>query len=98
MTVGVDDGDVRIDPHVAGRVLTTYRGPTRIEPVDVSTLTDRELDVLCAVGRGLNNQEAAAELFVSVETLKTHLGRVLSKLDLRDRGAAIVFAHDHRLT
>jgi len=94
----VAGGDAWIDPHVAGRVLAAYRGHTPIEPVDVSMLTDRELDVLRAVGRGLNNQEAAAELFVSVATVKTHLSRVLSKLDLRDRSAAIVFAHDHRLS
>ncbi len=91
-------GDAWIDPHVAGRVLAAYRGHTPIEPVDVSMLTDRELDVLRVVGRGLNNREAAAELFVSEATVKTHLSRVLTKLGLRDRSAAIVFAHDNRLT
>ncbi|HSL58458.1 MAG TPA: response regulator transcription factor [Acidimicrobiales bacterium] len=90
-------GDAWIDPHVAGRVLAAYRDHAPSDAVDVSALTDRELDVLRVVGRGLNNREAAAELFVSEATLKTHLGRVLTKLDLRDRSAAIVFAHDHRI-
>ena len=91
----VATGDAWIDPQVASRVLAAYRGSAPREPADLSVLTDRELDVLRSVGRGLNNREAAAELFVSEATLKTHLRRVLTKLDLRDRSAAIVFAHDN---
>ena len=53
--------------------------------------------MLKVIGRGLNNREAAAELFVSEATLKTHLSRVLAKLELRDRSAAIVFAHDNHI-
>lgn len=90
-------GDAWIDPRVAGRVLDTYRGRLPREPADLSVLTDRERDVLSVVGRGLNNREAAAELFISEATLKTHLRRVLDKLGLRDRSAAIVFAHEHHL-
>lgn len=90
-------GESWIDPQVAGRVLAVYRDHLPRESVDLSVLTDRELDVLRAVGRGSNNREAAAELFVSEATLKTHLARVLTKLELRDRSAAIVFAHDHHL-
>lgn len=93
----VASGDSWIDPQVAGWVLAAYRDHLPRESVDLSVLTDRELDVLRAVGRGSNNREAAAELFVSEATLKTHLARVLTKLDLRDRSAAIVFAHDHHL-
>lgn len=93
----VATGDGWIDPQVTGRVLAAYRGRTAQTPVDLSVLTSRELDVLRAIGRGRNNREASAELFVSEATLKTHLGRVLTKLQLRDRSAAIVFAHDHRL-
>lgn len=93
----VASGDAWIDPRVAGRVLDSYRGRLPRAPVDLSVLTDRERDVLRVVGRGLNNREAAAELFVSEATLKTHLRRVLDKLGLRDRSAAIVFAHEHHL-
>jgi DNA-binding NarL/FixJ family response regulator len=90
-------GDAWIDPRVAGRVLAAFRDGAAKEPADLSMLTDRELDVLLAVGRGLNNREAAAELFISEATLKTHLSRLLTKLNLRDRSAAIVFAHDNGL-
>lgn len=88
-------GDAWIDPRVAGRVLAAFRDRKARQPSDLSMLTKRELDVLRAVGRGLNNKEAAAELFVSEATLKTHLSRLLTKLNLRDRSAAIVFAHDN---
>ncbi len=93
----VADGEAWIDPSVAGRVLAAYRQRAPREAVDLSELTERELEVLRAVGRGRNNREVAAELFVSEATVKTHLGRALSKLHLRDRSAAIVFAHDHGL-
>ncbi len=91
----VGSGDSWIDPNVAGRVLAGYRDHAPSESADTSMLTERELDVLRAIGRGLNNREAAQELFVSEATVKTHLGRVLTKLGLRDRSAAIVFAHDN---
>jgi len=90
-------GDSWIDSRIAGRVLAVYRGRLPLEPADLSVLTARELDVLKAIGRGLSNREAAGELFISEATLKTHLRRVLDKLGLRDRSAAIVFAHDHQL-
>lgn len=93
----VASGDAWIDPQVAGRVLATYRVKKNVASADVSILTDRELDVLKAVGRGLNNKEAASELYVSEATIKTHLGRVLTKLRLRDRSNAIVFAHENDL-
>jgi len=89
--------DAWIDPHVAGRVLEAYRDRTPRAPIDLSVLTEREFDVLKVIWRGLNNREAAAELFVSEATLKTHLSRVLTKLELRDRSAAIVFAHDNHI-
>jgi DNA-binding NarL/FixJ family response regulator len=90
-------GDAWIDPSVAGRVLATYRDSAPREAPDLSALTERELDVLKVVGRGLSNREAADTLYVSEATIKTHLGRVLTKLALRDRSAAIVFVHDHDL-
>ena len=90
-------GDAWVDPSVAGRVLSAYRSnPPRKAP-DLSALTERELEVLRVVGRGLTNREVADTLYVSEATIKTHLGRVLTKLGLRDRSAAIVFVHDHDL-
>jgi DNA-binding NarL/FixJ family response regulator len=93
-------GDAWLDPAITARVLTVYRTmPT--EPSDgsgvLAQLTARELDVLRAIGRGATNQEIAATLFVSEATVKSHVGHIFTKLGVRDRAAAIVFAFDHRL-
>jgi DNA-binding NarL/FixJ family response regulator len=57
-------------------------------------LTEAELRVLKLVGKGLSNQEIAAELFVADTTVRTHLRHILDKLDLRDRIQAVVLAYD----
>jgi len=64
---------------------------------DLDVLTGREREVLALVGRGKTNGEIAAELFVSEGTVKTHINHVFTKLQLRDRAAAVVFAFDHDL-
>jgi DNA-binding NarL/FixJ family response regulator len=82
-------------------VLAIYRsapeggagGPDR----ELDALTGREREVLALIGRGRTNGEIAAELFVSEGTVKTHVNHVFTKLQLRDRAAAIVFAFDHDL-
>ncbi len=89
-------GDSYLDPAVTARVLTTYRkaapGP---RGTGIGELTTRELDVLTLIGRGLSNAEIADQLCISGVTVKSHIGRIFGKLDLRDRAAAIVYAYDN---
>ena len=94
----VAEGGAWLDPAVTARVLTVYR--TAAPPAagqDLAALTSRELEVLALIGRGRTNAEIAAELFVSEGTVKTHVNHLFTKLRLRDRAAAVVFAFDHGL-
>lgn len=91
-------GDGWLDPAVCGRVLRRYRNDPGNDPEAgrrLSTLTSRELDVLRLIGRGLSNAEIATRLFLGEGTVKTHVGRIFTKLAVRDRTAAVVFAFDH---
>jgi DNA-binding NarL/FixJ family response regulator len=92
----VAEGGCYLDLAVTHRVLSAFRaGVARpaVRSPDAS-LTPRELDVLKLVGRGLANAEIARSLYISEVTVKAHLGHVLTKLGLRDRAAAIVYAFD----
>ena len=93
----VAEGGAWLDPTVTARVLATYRSATAIRSDDrkVDLLTERELEVLTLIGRGLSNVEIADELCISEVTVKSHVGHIFTKLDLRDRAAAIVYAFDH---
>ena len=90
-------GDAWLDPAITGRVLATYRSAVApaSSAVEVSELTDRELEVLRGLASGWTNSEIAERLVISELTVKSHIGRIFAKLDLRDRAAAIVFAYDH---
>lgn len=94
-------GDSWLDPAVTGRVLSNYRqnAPTTADTdaVEHDVLTARELEVLCAMAAGRSNSEIATDLFISELTVKSHVGRIFTKLNLRDRPAAIVYAYDHGL-
>ena len=86
-----------LDPTVTARVLAGFRraAPAGASDAARTRLTPRELAVLEHVGRGLSNAEVARALHISEVTVKSHLGHLVSKLGLRDRAAAIVYAFDH---
>ena len=95
----VASGDAWLDPAVTGRVLAAYRAgaPSVGRGPAPTALTPREGEVLRLIGRGLTNGEIADALFIGEATVKSHVGHLLDKLQLRDRAAAIVFAFDHGL-
>jgi DNA-binding NarL/FixJ family response regulator len=96
----VANGGAWLDPAIAGKVIEAYRStgiPRAQQQAKLADLTDRETDVLRLIGRGASNTEIAERLFISEGTVKSHIGHIFTKLDLRDRAAAIVFAFDHSL-
>jgi DNA-binding NarL/FixJ family response regulator len=96
----IADGDAVVAPGVTRRLLDAYadRLPDlRHQPGGaadpLSTLTEREREILLAVAAGLSNTEIASKLYLAEATVKTHLGRILRKLGLRDRVQAVVYAY-----
>jgi DNA-binding NarL/FixJ family response regulator len=94
-------GDAVVAPAVTRRLLEAFAGhlpdpATGRSPTDqrLGQLTDREREVLVQVARGHSNAEIADLLTVSEATVKTHVGRILTKLDLRDRVQVVVFAYE----
>jgi DNA-binding NarL/FixJ family response regulator len=95
----VADGGAWLDPAVTGRVLTTYRAAPDVSfaAESLGVLTTREREVLALIGQGMSNAEIAAHLVLGEGTVKSHVNHVFTKLDLRDRAAAVVFAFDSGL-
>jgi DNA-binding NarL/FixJ family response regulator len=97
----VAGGGAWLDPAVTRRVLDGYRtAPESTDRTDdraMTLLTDRERDVLVLIGEGHTNAEIAQTLFVGEGTVKTHINHLFSKLNLRDRAAAVIFAYEHGL-
>lgn len=92
----VAGGEAVLDPAVTGRVLETYRTATPAAPSAAPTpLTSREVDVLALMGRGASNDDIAAELVISIVTVKSHVGSIFTKLGVRNRAEAIVYAFDN---
>lgn len=92
----VHAGDAVIAPTTTRRLLTRLVStmPSPVDAPGVADLTDREREVLVLMARGLSNQEICAELFVAEPTVKSHVGKVLSKLGARDRVQAVVIAYE----
>lgn len=92
-------GDALIAPSVTKRLISEFaRQPASSEVQGLDDLTDREVEVLGLVAKGLSNAEIGEELFVSETTVKTHVSHILSKLHLRDRVQAVVAAYESGLT
>jgi DNA-binding NarL/FixJ family response regulator len=93
-------GDGLVSPSVTRRLIAHFAsdaplaGAARHRPAALDELTPRESEVLELIGRGLSNTELAAHLVVSEKTVKTHVGRILMKLGLRDRVQAVILAYE----
>lgn len=91
-------GDALLAPDVTKRVIERFAtGEVAAPNPAVAELTDREAEVLGLLGRGMSNAEIASALYVGEATVKTHVSKVLFKLELRDRVHAAVFAHENGL-
>lgn len=87
-------GDALLAPSVTRRLITDFTAAPKPEgSVELDVLTQREGEVLVQIGRGLSNDEIAAELFMSPLTAKTHVSRLRSKLGARDRAQLVVIAY-----
>ncbi|MFJ6484516.1 MULTISPECIES: response regulator transcription factor [unclassified Streptomyces] len=91
-------GEALLAPDITMRLIAEFSrvSPSAKQPTDVriDALTDRESEVLAQVAQGMSNAEIAQVLVVAEETVKTHMGRILHKLQLRDRTQAAVFAYE----
>ena len=102
----VASGDAVVSPRVTRRLLEEYAQQLPVADADagradrypqLASLTEREREVLAVVAQGLSNTEIAASLFVSETTVKSHVGRILAKLGLRDRVQIVVLAYESGL-
>ncbi len=90
-------GDALLPPSVTRRLISEFSrlgGPRAPSAKRIDDLTERETEVLALIAQGLSNVEVAARLVVAEQTVKTHFGRILQKLGLRDRAQAIVYAYE----
>ncbi|NUT32045.1 MAG: response regulator transcription factor [Hamadaea sp.] len=96
----VASGEALLAPSVTRKLIEEFArrpGPQRPAPPSLSALTARETEVLALIAAGLSNQEIAARLVLAEQTVKTHVGRILAKLELRDRAQAVVVAYESGL-
>jgi len=96
----VAGGEALVAPQILERLVSHYvrRPPPEVAlRAELAGLTDRELEVLTLVGRGLTNGEIASSLFISLPTVKSHIRSLFAKLDLRDRAQAVILAYESGL-
>jgi DNA-binding NarL/FixJ family response regulator len=95
----VADGNALLAPSVTRRIIHEFvqRTPRNDLKNKLSSLTEREIEVMRLIAKGKNNSEIAADLFVGETTVKTHISNLFTKLDLRDRVQAVVYAYESGL-
>jgi DNA-binding NarL/FixJ family response regulator len=94
----VAGGDALLAPQVTKRLIQEFASrPQSREPEGLDSVTERELEVLRCIARGLTNAEIASELYLGETTVKTHVSRLLTKLGLRDRVQLVVVAYESGL-
>ena len=94
----VADGSSIFAPSATRRVIEEFANRQPLAgPGDLADLTPREVEVLTALAQGLSNSEIAEHLFITENTVKTHVARILLKLQLRDRVQAVVWVYQHRI-
>ncbi len=94
----IASGEALLAPSVTRRLIEEFaRRAPAVKPTELDELTEREREVLVLMARSLSNAEIARALFVAETTVKTHVGRVLHKLRLRDRAQAVVLAYESGL-
>ncbi|MGH3445619.1 MAG: response regulator [Nocardioidaceae bacterium] len=94
----VSRGEELLAPSITRRLIEEFTRPDRLPPhPGLRQLTEREQEVLLLVARGRSNAEIATELFLSIQTVKTHVARILAKLGLRDRVQVVVTAYESGL-
>lgn len=96
----VDDGGALLAPSITRRLIgqfTDRLGVDRSVADRLDRLTDREREVVVAVGRGMSNAEISEDLFIGATTVKSHISNILTKLGLRDRAQIVVFAYESGL-
>ncbi|ATL27474.1 response regulator [Streptomyces formicae] len=97
----VASGEALLAPSVTRRLIADFakqrQAPRQDQSLRLNGLTPRETEVLVLIARGLSNQEIAERLVLAEQTVKTHIGRVLNKLGLRDRAQAVIFSYESGL-
>lgn len=86
-------GGSALGPTVVRRLVSSYIGQPRASVPQLDQLTEREREVLRVMGRGLSNAEIGAELYLTENTVRTHVAHILRKLEVRDRVQAVILAH-----
>jgi len=91
----VHSGDAALAPRVTARMIEQFvEAPAPADETRLEVLTPREREILIAIGEGMTNDELAAHFFLSISTVKTHISRLLQKLDARDRVQLVILAYE----